>query len=119
MLLKEGTLEGAQILKPETVMRMRTERAGHGREFVKGCEWGLGMLNFQSVEQTGRYVGEGTFGWSGAYGTHFYVDPQNKMTVVMMTQRTDLGGAGNPIAIGLEKVLYQEFVGGEVKEEQR
>jgi CubicO group peptidase (beta-lactamase class C family) len=31
-------------------------------------------------------VSEGSFGWSGAYGTHFWVDPQHKLVAILMLQ---------------------------------
>jgi CubicO group peptidase (beta-lactamase class C family) len=35
----------------------------------------------------------GCFGWSGAYGTHFWVDPENKITAIYMkNSRYDGGG---------------------------
>ena len=35
----------------------------------------------------------GCFGWSGAYGTHFWVDPENRIAAVYMkNSRHDGGG---------------------------
>jgi CubicO group peptidase (beta-lactamase class C family) len=35
----------------------------------------------------------GCFGWSGAYGTHFWVDPENKITAIYLkNSRYDGGG---------------------------
>jgi CubicO group peptidase (beta-lactamase class C family) len=31
-------------------------------------------------------VSDGSFGWSGAYGTHFWVDPKEELVAVMMIQ---------------------------------
>jgi CubicO group peptidase (beta-lactamase class C family) len=31
-------------------------------------------------------VSKGTFGWSGAYGTHFFVDPEKHVVGVLMIQ---------------------------------
>jgi len=28
----------------------------------------------------------GSFGWSGAYGTHFWIDPKEKIVAILMTQ---------------------------------
>jgi CubicO group peptidase (beta-lactamase class C family) len=36
----------------------------------------------------------GSFGWSGAYGTHFWVDPVNKITAIYMKNSDYSGGAG-------------------------
>ena len=38
MLAGEGSLEGVQILRPETLRRMATDRQGHGLELAPGCE---------------------------------------------------------------------------------
>mgnify|MGYP004616542027 CR=1 FL=1 len=113
MLAGEGSLEGVQILRPETLRRMATDRQGHGLELAPGCEWGLGMLHFGDREKTRRWVQEGAFGWSGAYGTHFYVDPVNRMTLCLAAQRSDIGGAGSPVSLGLEEAVYKTFVLGQ------
>jgi len=31
-------------------------------------------------------LGQGSYGWSGAYGTHFWVDPARKLTAIMFVQ---------------------------------
>lgn len=31
-----------------------------------------------------RGLGVGCFGWSGAYGTHFWADPENRIAAVLM-----------------------------------
>lgn len=36
----------------------------------------------------------GCFGWSGAYGTHFWIDPANGITAVYMKNSNFDGGAG-------------------------
>ena len=110
MLASGGNFNNAQLLKPETIMQIRTERAGHGRELMKGCNWGLGMAVFSGLKHSGRYLGEGTFGWSGAFGTHFYIDPQNDITMTLMVQSSNIGGAGSPLSIKLEEAIYKTFV---------
>lgn len=110
MLAGNGTYNGVQILRPETVSAIRTERAKHGREFMPGGVWGLGMAVFSKFERSGRYLGEGTFGWSGAYGTHFYIDMANEITVTLMVQSANIGGAGSPLSMKLEEAVYRTFV---------
>jgi CubicO group peptidase (beta-lactamase class C family) len=34
----------------------------------------------------GRRVSKGSFGWNGAYGTHFWIDPKEGLIGVMMIQ---------------------------------
>ncbi len=31
-------------------------------------------------------LSKGSFGWSGAYGTHFFVDPEKRLVGVLMIQ---------------------------------
>lgn len=31
-------------------------------------------------------MSDGAFGWSGAYGTHFWVDPKERLIAVLMIQ---------------------------------
>jgi CubicO group peptidase (beta-lactamase class C family) len=34
-------------------------------------------------------LSDGTFGWSGAQGTHFFVDPKEQLVGVLMVQTSD------------------------------
>jgi CubicO group peptidase (beta-lactamase class C family) len=34
-------------------------------------------------------VGEGSFGWDGAFGTHFWVDPRDKIVGLLMVQTSN------------------------------
>ena len=40
----------------------------------------------------------GTFGWSGAFGTHFFVSPKDHLSAVWMMNRSDIDGAGSYIS---------------------
>ena len=57
--------------------------------------WGLGVRVVDKPE----VLPIGTFGWSGAYGTHFWIDPENKITAIYMrgNRGPDCGG-GNAIS---------------------
>jgi len=35
------------------------------------------------------FLTEGSFGWSGAYGTHFWVDRKERLIAVTMTQTSN------------------------------
>ncbi len=32
------------------------------------------------------FLSQGSFGWSGAFGTHFWIDPKEKVVDILMTQ---------------------------------
>jgi CubicO group peptidase (beta-lactamase class C family) len=40
------------------------------------------------------WLADGTFGWSGAYGTHFWIDPVNQITAIYMKNSRYDGGSG-------------------------
>ena len=86
MLRHSGRLGDVQILKPETFNELVTRRA-------PGYFWGLGVY----IRPKGEVLPEGAFGWSGAYGTHFWVDPENQITAIYMrcSRWYDSQGCGN------------------------
>jgi CubicO group peptidase (beta-lactamase class C family) len=51
-----------------------------------GRGYGLSVEVVSDPVAAGRRVSKGSFGWSGAYGTYFWVDPQEKLIGVMMVQ---------------------------------
>lgn len=50
-----------------------------------------------------------TYGWSGAYGTHFYIDPENDLTVTLGVNCSNIGGADSPFSKDVEKIMMEEF----------
>ena len=81
MLQNRGTYHGIQILSPERFQELVTPYVPPqtpGRNPISS--WGLGV---QLIDQE-SVLPVGTFGWSGAYGTHFWVDPVNKITAIYM-----------------------------------
>ena len=81
MLLHGGELDGARIISPESVALMTKWWVPEKLITPNiGASWGLGVV----VRGKGAVLPEGSFGWSGAYGTHFWVDPQNKVIGIYM-----------------------------------
>ena len=95
------TEDGARVMSEEAVRAMSTPQLPEEVEMY-GERWGLGM---RIVIAPGypHGLGVGCFGWSGAYGTHFWVDPENRISVVMMKNSLYDGGAGNRSACRLEE----------------
>lgn len=93
MLLGHGTFNGVKILEPESVEEIKKARVPDG---IPGREpndsWGLGVR----VKVHEDWLPEGSFGWSGAYGTHFWVDHENDITALYMRSSRwyDSHGAG-------------------------
>ena len=111
MLANGGTLDGVTILKPETVELMHTEAPEKHLEPDPGQVWGLGVKIRQDPAKGNLPVTAGTYGWSGAFGTHFFISPKDDLSCVWMTNRTDLGGSGSYISAKIEELVFSEFGG--------
>ena len=98
MLCKEG--DG--FLKPETVRLMATEAQEKHLEPEPGQVWGLSVR----IRQEDKFCTPGTYGWSGALGTHFFVSPEDKLEAVFATHRADLGGSGSYISRMVEELVF-------------
>jgi methyl acetate hydrolase len=101
MLLNGGALEGARILRPETVTLMGQNQIGkveagilkttapglsNDVDFFPGIslKWGFGhMINMAPVPE-GRSAGSLT--WAGLYNTYYWIDPKRRIAAVFMTQ---------------------------------
>ena len=105
MLSGGGGYKGVRILNPETVAKMSTP--SHDLFPRPGVHWGLGVQVFGAPEETGFYVHEGSYSWSGAYGTHFFVDPKANRSFVLMLNCDNLGGSESYISRLIEKTLYE------------
>ena len=57
----------------------------------------------------GQPLTPGSFGWSGAYGTHFWMDPAKNLCAVYMSNLRDGGGAGAPTAFEFERDVMAGF----------
>jgi CubicO group peptidase (beta-lactamase class C family) len=87
-MLKGGELNGVRVLKAETVAAMTTNQLGKIRVAPNNTVMGLGfgMVTEESRKTENDPAPVGTFGWGGAYGTYFWVDPRNEMVGVFMAQ---------------------------------
>ena len=87
MLLNGGELNGKRLLSPRTVEYMSAVHIPDtlpGRPLGEG--YGLSVRVVNHAVAGGSRVSDGSFGWSGVYGTHFWVDPKEEIVAVMMTQ---------------------------------
>ena len=66
--------------------------------------WGLGMRVITDASYKALPVN--AFGWSGAYGTHFWVDPDNDIVGIYMKNSHYDGGSGARTAAMFERNVY-------------
>jgi CubicO group peptidase (beta-lactamase class C family) len=87
MLLEGGQLNGKRLLSPKTVELMSSVFVPDtlpGRSPGRG--YGLSVQVISDPVAAGYRVSKGSFGWDGAFGTHFWVDPKEKIVGIMMIQ---------------------------------
>ena len=95
MLANGGELDGARILSRRSVETMTSVFAPDtlpGRNAGEG--FGLGVRVVSDPAARNTWLSKGSFGWSGAYNTHFFVDPKEKVIGIFMTQVTFLETRG-------------------------
>ncbi len=100
MLLDGGELDGVRLLRPETVRRMTENQTGALPVALRGPGWGFGLGIAVLLDPAAANTGmpAGSYGWNGIYGTQFWVDPQNRVAGVIMTQTALIGAAvTNPV----------------------
>jgi CubicO group peptidase (beta-lactamase class C family) len=57
------------------------------------------------------FLSKGSFGWSGAFNTHFFIDPVERIVGIFMTQVAYLPTRGD-IREEFETAVMQSIVGG-------
>ena len=93
MLLGGGEVDGVRILSPESVKAMATSTLPEAIRCGAWEEWGISVRVIQHKEGS-QVLNPGAFGWSGAYETHFFVDPSTDMCAVLFKNVTSGLGAG-------------------------
>ena len=91
MLLHGGTLDGVRILGRKTVDLIATDhltpqqQAAHSWDTQRGYGYGLGVRVMTNPEVAGINGSVGEWGWDGAFGNWFCVDPKENLTCVYLT----------------------------------
>lgn len=93
MMLNNGTYNGERILSRPTIELMTMDHLSPEQKtispffpnFWEARGWGLGI----GVTTKYHHPGEkpGRFGWDGAFGTSWFVDPEEELVGVLMIQR--------------------------------
>ncbi len=106
MLRRGGQVGNRSLIGAEWIRTMRTNRLpAHIPSSPEA--WGLGVRVITS-ERYGR-LPVGSFGWSGAYGTHFFVDPADDVTAVYLKNSLFDGGSGAKTSARFEEDLEASY----------
>jgi CubicO group peptidase (beta-lactamase class C family) len=90
MLVNGGQLNGKRLLSPRSVELMGSPYASDtlpGRQ--RGEAWGLSVRVITDAVARNILLSNGSFGWQGAFGTHFWVDPKEQLVGLLMVQTSN------------------------------
>jgi CubicO group peptidase (beta-lactamase class C family) len=118
MMLDGGVLNGTRLLAPKTVELMTMNHLPEAllpfsvnaslADFAKGCGFGLGFRVVTDLAQHGILGSEGAYSWGGAASTVFWVDPDEELIAILMTQFMPTGHY--PIGREFQIATYQALV---------
>jgi CubicO group peptidase (beta-lactamase class C family) len=90
LMLDEGTLDGVRLLSRQTLRWMVSDHVGDLPRLegilVPGYGFGLGVAVRTHAGLAGVAGSVGDYGWSGAAGTCFFVDPAERMVGLVLVQ---------------------------------
>ena len=112
MLVNRGELNGTRLLGPRTVDLMGSNHVGDLYEKAgrtggaPGKGFGLTVdVVLDNATARGDHRSTGSFGWSGAFGTTYWVDPEEEMTAILMVQTP-----GGPLRADFQNAVMQAIV---------
>ena len=117
MLLNGGDLDGARLLSPKTVELMITNHLPPGvdlpvrfgrRYRLAGYGFGLGVRVRDDLAESQMPGSLGEYGWGGAHGTYFLIDPEEELVAMFLPQLR--GSAFFPIRRQFNNAVYQTLV---------
>lgn len=100
MLACKGIFNGKKIINTDSVVKMRTP------EIIvdKYQSWGLGVRVITKQDEQ-QPLPISSFGWSGAYGTHFWIEPDTGISALLMINKADVGGSGSIYSREFEQMV--------------
>jgi CubicO group peptidase (beta-lactamase class C family) len=110
MLLNGGALDGVRLLGPKTIELMTRSHTSELTPPLQllglGVNFGLGFRVVTDLASTQTLGSDGMYGWSGIYGTNFWVDPKERLVAVMMVQKYP----APTVAASFQPMVYQALV---------
>ncbi|NOT63641.1 MAG: beta-lactamase family protein [Acidobacteria bacterium] len=113
MMLNGGVLDGARLLSPKSVQLMTMSHTAHARmpaggvALGKGAGFGLGFQVVTDTAENQRLGSVGTFDWSGAASTSFFIDPHEQLIGILLTQKFPFDGR---LSVEFRTAVYQAIV---------
>lgn len=117
MLLNGGELDGVRLLAPKTVDMISQNHVG---DLFRNGDLGFGF-NVDVREEGShddRLGSVGTYSWSGAYFTRFWVDPQEGLLAVFLAQLLPYGGSSD-LHPKFQALVYQALIDPQTSDSPR
>ena len=100
-MLNDGILGDTRILKTETAQAMHEDQLD-----TLSYPWGTSRFGFGfDVAKNHPHRADGTYSWSGAFSTVFWIDPTNELIVIQLRQVLQ-SAHNNEINTKLEEIVY-------------
>ena len=111
MLASNGVFKGYRILTEKSVEKLRSPALSKDVEGVTDTfNWGLSVY-VRGDNAPWQCLPRGSYGWSGAYNTHFFIIPHLKLGAVYMSNINNAGGAGSETAREFEGAIMKSLKG--------
>ncbi len=88
-LINGGTSQGKRIIGKKTLEFMAADHVGNRPGRPDGFGFGLGFEVRTRLGESALPGSVGEYGWSGAAGTTFWVDPKEQLFAIYMVQASD------------------------------
>jgi len=85
VFLQQGSINGHHILQPETVEMMTSNQIQKRMGEARGFGLGFGVL--YNTDKDPSPAAKGQFYWGGYFRTHFFVDPEQDIIALFMSQK--------------------------------
>jgi len=114
LMLNHGELDGVRLLGRKTVELMTMNHLPASllpfaiAEPIPGLGFGLGVAPIMDVAQFQNLGSKGSYGWSGLASTTFWVDPQEDLIAILLTQYIPIEPI--PLHPNFRSLVYQALI---------
>jgi CubicO group peptidase (beta-lactamase class C family) len=116
MLANDGSFNGRQYLKPETVNEMASNQIGPlvlggyppMAMPAEGVKFGLGFLRVTIPDVAGTRLLAGSFGWDGGGARRFWAVPEERIAIVSMAPL--VGPQAAPLQRTIEAIVMSSII---------
>jgi CubicO group peptidase (beta-lactamase class C family) len=106
MLLERGVYQGKRIISEESYRTLTSNQLNEKNQRFDAFGFGITLGISIDSSKLRQKRGDGSFFWGGAAKTKFWVDPENNLVLVNMTQ---LLGSPKDLGRNIDKLVYKDL----------